>query len=116
VVIAGSLETKLESAPNVAAFVRGPPRRSEIVDGWSRRRQFEVARRGQQRVSEVRRYDFEVEGVPIAGHLHVPAAGEPRAAAVVTGPLTSVKEQSAGVYARALPERGVTTPRSHPQT
>jgi fermentation-respiration switch protein FrsA (DUF1100 family) len=48
-----------------------------------------------------------VEGVPIAGHLHVPAAGEPRAVAVVTGPLTSVKEQSAGVYARALAERGV---------
>jgi uncharacterized protein len=57
-------------------------------------------------VSELRRYDFEVEGVPIAGHLHVPAR-DPCAVAVLTGPLTSVKEQSAGVYARALAERGV---------
>src|SRR5262245_9548867 len=56
---------------------------------------------------EPRRYEFQVEGVPIVGHLFLPAAARPRAVAVLTGPLTSVKEQAAGAYARALAERGI---------
>jgi fermentation-respiration switch protein FrsA (DUF1100 family) len=43
----------------------------------------------------------------MAGHLYLPAGAEPRAVAVLTGPLTSVKEQAAGVYAGALAERGI---------
>jgi uncharacterized protein len=58
-------------------------------------------------MSGPRRYHFEVEGVPIVGHLHVPATSEPSAMAVLTGPLTSVKEQATGAYARALAERGL---------
>jgi len=58
-------------------------------------------------VSEPRRYDFEVEGVRMVGNLYEPTAAEARALAVITGPLTSVKEQAAGAYARALAERGL---------
>src|SRR5215813_5529304 len=58
-------------------------------------------------MSAPRRYDFEVEGVRMAGNLYVPTAAEARAVAVITGPLTSVKEQAAGAYARALAERGL---------
>jgi fermentation-respiration switch protein FrsA (DUF1100 family) len=58
-------------------------------------------------MSDPRRYDFEVEGVAMVGHLHVPTSAEPRAVAVLTGPLTSVKEQAAGTYARALADRGL---------
>src|SRR5262249_35897423 len=54
-------------------------------------------------MSAPRRYDFEVEGVRMAGNLYVPTGAE----AVITGPLTSVKEQAAGAYARALAERGL---------
>lgn len=52
-------------------------------------------------------FRFEIEGTPLVGLLHLPANQSPRAAAVLTGPITSVKEQSAGAYARALAERGV---------
>src|SRR5262245_55984075 len=58
-------------------------------------------------MSERRRYDFEVDGVGMVGDLYVPTASEARAVAVVTGPLTSVKEQAAGAYGRALAERGL---------
>src|SRR5262245_2492119 len=60
-------------------------------------------------MNEPRRYEFEVEGVGMVGNLYVPTAAEARAVAVITGPLTSVKEQAAGVYARALAERGLIT-------
>jgi len=52
------------------------------------------------------RYHFEVSGTALAGKLVAPAHGQPRACAVLTGPLTSVKEQAAGAYAEALAERG----------
>ena len=58
-------------------------------------------------MSEPRRYEFEVEGARIVGRLYRPETAEPRAVAVLTGPLTSVKEQAAGAYARALAERGI---------
>src|SRR5262245_55641983 len=62
---------------------------------------------GANAMIQPRRYEFEVEGVPIVGNLFLPAAAPARAVAVLTGPLTSVKEQAAGAYARALAERGI---------
>ena len=58
-------------------------------------------------MSKPRRYDFEVDGVRMVGNLYMPTAAGPLAVAVLTGPLTSVKEQAAGAYARALADRGV---------
>jgi uncharacterized protein len=52
---------------------------------------------------------FEVGGVPIAGNLHLPDGPGPKPALVLDGPLTSVKEQAQGNYARALAERGFVT-------
>jgi fermentation-respiration switch protein FrsA (DUF1100 family) len=51
------------------------------------------------------RTTFESVGEPIAGLLYLPAE-RPRAAIVTTGPLTSVKEQAAGAYAKAMAARG----------
>src|SRR5215831_9623093 len=51
-------------------------------------------------------YQFEVHGTALAANLFAPARGRPRACAVLTGPLTSVKEQASGAYAAALAERG----------
>ena len=50
-------------------------------------------------------FRFELDGTPLVGLLHSPA--NPRAVAVLTGPLTSVKEQASGAYARALAARGI---------
>ena len=53
------------------------------------------------------RFEFEVEGTLLVGTLYSPPNGDPTIArAVLTGPLTSVKEQSAGRYAAALASRG----------
>lgn len=54
-----------------------------------------------------RRVEFEVGGEVVVGDLHEPAGPGPHPAVVVAGPMTSVKEQVTGVYARALAERGV---------
>lgn len=43
----------------------------------------------------------------IVGELHLPPGRGPHTAAVVAGPMTSVKEQVAGVYACALAVRGI---------
>jgi uncharacterized protein len=48
---------------------------------------------------------FEKDGSRLVGHLY-PAVGPAKGAVVLTGPLTSVKEQAAGAYAAALAERG----------
>jgi fermentation-respiration switch protein FrsA (DUF1100 family) len=54
-----------------------------------------------------RRFEFQVNGTPLVGNLYSPPDGtEPVARAVLTGPLTSVKEQSSGMYASALARRG----------
>lgn len=54
------------------------------------------------------RVTFEARGETVVGTLFGPADGasERRAALVVDGPLTSVKEQAQGHHARALAERG----------
>src|SRR5262245_36800419 len=53
----------------------------------------------------IERVTFEVAGVKIVGELHSPTS-LPRASVVLTGPLTSVKEQATGAYARAMAARG----------
>jgi len=50
-------------------------------------------------------FEFQSSGERIRGHLFLPE-GTPIAALVLTGPLTSVKEQASGAHARALAERG----------
>ncbi|HKQ14810.1 MAG TPA: alpha/beta hydrolase [Steroidobacteraceae bacterium] len=50
-------------------------------------------------------FEFPSAGELIRGHLFLPK-GKPLAALVLTGPLTSVKEQASGAHARALAERG----------
>jgi hypothetical protein len=51
------------------------------------------------------RLEFNCEGARVIGRLFQPAL-EPIAAIVTTGPLTSVKEQATGAYAKALAEHG----------
>jgi len=51
------------------------------------------------------RFEFESEGERIVGTLYLPQ-DSPVAALVTTGPLTSVKEQASGAYARAMATRG----------
>jgi hypothetical protein len=54
-----------------------------------------------------RRFEFLINETLLVGTLHTPPEGtEPVARAVLTGPLTSVKEQSTGMYASALASRG----------
>src|SRR5215475_2669695 len=52
------------------------------------------------------RFTFDSEGETLDGNLFMPAAKEPAGVVVAVGPLTSVKEQAAGTYARAMAERG----------
>jgi uncharacterized protein len=52
-----------------------------------------------------RRFEFNSGGDRLVGNLFEPD-GSPIAAIVTTGPLTSVKEQAAGAYAKALAARG----------
>ena len=51
------------------------------------------------------RYEFSCEGDRLVGNLHLPQ-GDARGVAILTGPLTSVKEQATGAWASALAERG----------
>lgn len=53
------------------------------------------------------RVEYVVDGDHVVGHLYLPSGEGPHPATVVGGPMTSVKEQVTGVYARALAERGV---------
>jgi uncharacterized protein len=52
------------------------------------------------------RLTFESEGETLVGNLFLPEGAEPAGIVVAVGPLTSVKEQAAGTYARAMAERG----------
>jgi uncharacterized protein len=51
------------------------------------------------------RFTFKSGGDTLVGTLYVPD-GEPVGLVLTSGPLTSVKEQAAGAYARAMAERG----------
>src|SRR5262245_5062907 len=51
-------------------------------------------------------YEFSLDGVILVGRLFQPEHSPPHALAILTGPLTSVKEQASGTYAAALAERG----------
>ena len=50
-------------------------------------------------------FTFTSAGDRLVGVLYLPSE-QPVAVVVTTGPLTSVKEQATGAYARALAERG----------
>jgi uncharacterized protein len=50
-------------------------------------------------------FEFTSDRERLVGRLHLPEDA-PHAAVVTTGPLTSVKEQAAGAYAKALAQRG----------
>ena len=52
------------------------------------------------------RLTFESEGEALVGNLFLPEGAEPAGIVVAVGPLTSVKEQAAGTYAKAMAERG----------
>src|SRR6476620_11879257 len=68
---------------------------------WSR-----VALRGAMHRPASEPFTFVTgSGDRLVGVLYLPAS-RPAAAVVTTGPLTSVKEQATGAYARALAERG----------
>ena len=51
------------------------------------------------------RFEFHSEGDVLVGDLYLPP-GDPLGIVIAVGPLTSVKEQAAGTYARAMAERG----------
>ena len=51
------------------------------------------------------RYEFDCEGDRLVGNLHLPQC-DAHGVAILTGPLTSVKEQATGASASALAERG----------
>ncbi|MEM7459487.1 MAG: alpha/beta hydrolase [Pseudomonadota bacterium] len=53
------------------------------------------------------RIEFEVAGDAVTGNLYVPNSEGRHPAVIVGGPMTSVKEQVTGVYAKALSERGI---------
>src|SRR5512133_3916917 len=52
------------------------------------------------------RLTFDSGGEPLVGNLFLPDGAEPAGIVVAVGPLTSVKEQAAGTYAKAMAERG----------
>jgi fermentation-respiration switch protein FrsA (DUF1100 family) len=52
------------------------------------------------------RFTFEGEGETVVGNLFLPEGAEPAGIVVAVGPLTSVKEQATGTYARAMADRG----------
>jgi uncharacterized protein len=51
------------------------------------------------------RLTFQSGGETLVGDLYLPAGDEPAGLVVAVGPLTSVKEQAAGTYAKAMAER-----------
>ena len=55
------------------------------------------------------RVEFQSDGERMIGLLHLPSSPA-RGVVVTTGPLTSVKEQAPGAYARALAARGFVAP------
>jgi fermentation-respiration switch protein FrsA (DUF1100 family) len=52
------------------------------------------------------RFTFKSDDETLVGNLFLPDGSAPAGVVVSVGPLTSVKEQAAGTYARAMAERG----------
>ena len=52
------------------------------------------------------RFSFKSDGQTLIGDLYSPKQGAPAGVVVAVGPLTSVKEQAAGIYAQAMAKRG----------
>jgi fermentation-respiration switch protein FrsA (DUF1100 family) len=52
------------------------------------------------------RFTFQSGGETLVGDLFLPNGDKPVGAVIAVGPLTSVKEQAPGTYARAMAERG----------
>jgi uncharacterized protein len=52
------------------------------------------------------RFTFQSEGETLVGDLLLPDGDKPVGVVIAVGPLTSVKEQAPGAYARAMAERG----------
>src|SRR5215475_11920703 len=52
------------------------------------------------------RVTFQTEGETLVGDLFLPDGGKPVGVIIAVGPLTSVKEQAPGTYARAMAARG----------
>jgi fermentation-respiration switch protein FrsA (DUF1100 family) len=52
------------------------------------------------------RFTFQSEGETLVGDLFLPDGDKPVGVVIAVGPLTSVKEQATGAYARAMAERG----------
>ena len=53
------------------------------------------------------RIEFDVSGARVVGDLYLPQGSQKSAGVIVGGPMTSVKEQVTGVYAKALADRGI---------
>lgn len=59
---------------------------------------------------EKRKIRFSVKNETIVGHLYIPLGGKgPHPAAVLAGPMTSVKEQVTGYYANSVAQTGLIT-------
>lgn len=56
---------------------------------------------------KIQKVFLEIKGSKVIGNLYIPSNWSRGPACVVAGPMTSVKEQVTGVYAKALAERGV---------
>jgi fermentation-respiration switch protein FrsA (DUF1100 family) len=54
----------------------------------------------------MRPFTFQSEGDAVVGNLFLPDTDPPLGAVIAVGPLTSVKEQASGAYARAMATRG----------
>src|SRR5690606_4988571 len=57
-------------------------------------------------IMRTERVTFTSNGETIVGDLYLPDGDGPKPAVVTDGPLTSVKEQAQGSYARAMADRG----------
>ncbi|MEM8730116.1 MAG: alpha/beta hydrolase [Pseudomonadota bacterium] len=55
----------------------------------------------------MKRIRFDVDGDTLVGDLHLPEGDGPHPGVITGGPMTSVKEQVTGTYAKALADRGI---------
>ncbi|MEL6170432.1 MAG: alpha/beta hydrolase [Pseudomonadota bacterium] len=58
-------------------------------------------------MADIKRVHFDVAAEVVVGDLHLPLGEGPFPAVITGGPMTSVKEQVTGTYARALASHGI---------